>query len=113
VNLFFGQVDAALVTDFSYQTASSLNHQIPDALRIIRISQPLIHMLVSVRKDFPPQIVNKLIPFTKALDKHPRLQYLKKTFLFEGITKVTADDVFDIDRLNKEYLALKKVRVAQ
>jgi ABC-type phosphate/phosphonate transport system substrate-binding protein len=113
VNLFFGQVDAALVTDFSYRVASELNHQIPDTLKIIRTSQPLIHMLISVRKDFPPQIVNKLIPFSQVFNKYPRLQYLRKTFFFEGAAKVTNKDLFDIVKLNREYIALKKGNGAQ
>jgi ABC-type phosphate/phosphonate transport system substrate-binding protein len=113
VNLFFGQVDAALVTDFSYQVACELNRQIPDALQIIRTSEPLIHMLVSVRKDFPPQIVESLLPFTKIFDNSPRLRYLQKTFLFEGVSKITAEDISDIQSLNREYVALKKQSLLQ
>lgn len=113
VNLFFGHVDAALVTDFSYQVASELNRQIPDTLHIILSSQPLIHMLVSVRKEFPPHLVDQFIPFTQVFDTNPRLQYLRKTFLFEGVTKVTTEDISDIDKLNREYNALKKERVAR
>jgi ABC-type phosphate/phosphonate transport system substrate-binding protein len=113
VNLFFGQVDAALVTDFSYQVASELNQQIPNTLQIIRTSKPLTHMLLSVHKGFPPQIVEKLLPFTKVFENNPRLQYLQKTFLFEGITKITAEDISDIQKLNSEYLALKKESLLQ
>ena len=39
VNLFFGQVDAALVTDFSFEVASELNRQIPQSL-LTSLSSP-------------------------------------------------------------------------
>lgn len=113
VNLFFGQVDAALVTDFSYQVASKLNPQIPEALHVISTSEPLLHMLVSVRKGFPPQIIERFLPFAQTFYSHPNLQYMKKSFLFKGVKRVNAEDVFDIAKLNREYLQLKNMRLAK
>jgi ABC-type phosphate/phosphonate transport system substrate-binding protein len=107
-NLFFSRVDAALVTDFSYEVASELNRQIPNKLQIIRTSQPLVHMLVSVRKGFSPQLAKIIVPFTEAIDQHPRIQFLKKTFRFEGIKKIGAEDVIEVEKLNREYWQLKR-----
>jgi ABC-type phosphate/phosphonate transport system substrate-binding protein len=113
INLFFGNVDAALVTDFSYEVASELNRQIPMALQIIRTSLPLVHMVVSVREGFPLQLIEKLIPFTDAFNEHPRMQFLKKTFRFEGVQKIRAEDMIEIDKLNREYSQLKRERLLQ
>ncbi|PUB72741.1 MAG: hypothetical protein DBP03_15785 [gamma proteobacterium symbiont of Ctena orbiculata] len=107
INLFFGQVDAALVTDFSYEVATELNRQIPKSLQIIRTSQPLIHMVIGIRKDFPPHLVERYLPFAESLNKFPRLRYLKKNFRFAGVKKITTDDLFTLVDLNKEYARLK------
>ncbi|MES9945627.1 MAG: PhnD/SsuA/transferrin family substrate-binding protein [Candidatus Thiodiazotropha sp.] len=113
INLFFGQVDAALVTDFSYQVASELNRQIPQSLQEIRSSQPLIHMVIAVRKDFPPNIVEKFLPFAETLNEFPRLRYLKKNFRFAGVKKITTDDLLNLNNLNKEFSQLKNKVISQ
>ncbi|MET0072200.1 MAG: PhnD/SsuA/transferrin family substrate-binding protein [Candidatus Thiodiazotropha sp.] len=113
INLFFGQVDAALVTDFSYEVASELNRQIPKTLQIIRTSQPLIHMVIAIRKEFPPHLVEKYLPFAELLNKFPRLRYLKKNFRFEGVKKITSDDLLTLKKLNTEYAQLKNKFMSQ
>ncbi|MEW8252652.1 MAG: PhnD/SsuA/transferrin family substrate-binding protein [Candidatus Thiodiazotropha sp.] len=113
INLFFGQVDAALVTDFSYEVESELNRQIPKSLQIIRTSQPLIHMVIGIRKGFPPHLVEKYLPFAESLKKFPRLRYLKKTFRFAGVKKITNDDLLTLVNLNKEYAQLKNEVASQ
>ena len=113
INLFFGQVDAALVTDFSFEVASELNRQIPQSLQIILSSPPLIHMVIGMRKGFPPHLVEKYLPFAETLNKFPRLRYLKKNFRFEGVKKISHDDFGTLDRLNKEYAELKNKVISQ
>ncbi|MES9971565.1 MAG: PhnD/SsuA/transferrin family substrate-binding protein [Candidatus Thiodiazotropha sp.] len=107
INLFFGQVDAALVTDFSYEVASELNRQIPQTLQAILTSKPLVHMLISVRKGLPSEVIEKVLPFADVLHQLPRLKYLQKTFRFEGVIRINNDDLHDIDILNSEYSQLK------
>jgi ABC-type phosphate/phosphonate transport system substrate-binding protein len=113
INLFFGQVDAALVTDFSYEVASELNRQIPQTLQKLRTSQPFVHMLISVRKDLSPQLVEKALPFIDAINESPRLKYLRKTFRFEGVKKISSEDLQDIHLLNTEYARLKNKGLRQ
>jgi ABC-type phosphate/phosphonate transport system substrate-binding protein len=110
VNLFFGQVDAALVTNSSYLQASKLNNQISDALQVILISQPLTKLLASIHKDFPPQIIENLIPYSHVLNESPRLRQLKDSILFGGVTKLKTEDMIAINKLNMEYLELKNRR---
>jgi ABC-type phosphate/phosphonate transport system substrate-binding protein len=111
INLFFSQVDAVLVTDFSFDVASELNRQIPQALQIISTSPPLIHMLVSVRKGFPREKFEKLLPFADQLNSLPRLQYMRKTLRIEGVKKVYTEDFLELVKLNTEYLQLTDMRV--
>ncbi|MES9990981.1 MAG: PhnD/SsuA/transferrin family substrate-binding protein [Candidatus Thiodiazotropha sp.] len=108
INLFFGKVDAALVTEFTYDIASELNRQIPQTLQTITKSQPLIHLVVSLRKDFPAHLVDKFLPFADMLNEYPRMHFLKRNFRFEGIRKVTADDIRAMSKLNNVYVQLKR-----
>ncbi|PVV05652.1 MAG: hypothetical protein B6D77_18675 [gamma proteobacterium symbiont of Ctena orbiculata] len=113
VNLFFGQVDAALVTDFSFEVASELNRQIPQSLLTSLSSPPLIHMVIGMRKGFSPHLVEKYLPFAETLNDFPRLRYLKKNFRFAGVKKITNDDFRTLGRLNKEYAKLKNKVTSQ
>ncbi|MEW8505428.1 MAG: PhnD/SsuA/transferrin family substrate-binding protein [Candidatus Thiodiazotropha sp.] len=113
INLFFGQVDAALVTDFSYEVASELNRQIPQALQIIHTSAPLIHMLISIHKDFSPQLADKFLPFIDTINDSPRLQHLRKTFRLAGVKKIEPGDLHDLELLNQEYSTLMKKSSSQ
>ncbi|MEW8034160.1 MAG: PhnD/SsuA/transferrin family substrate-binding protein [Candidatus Thiodiazotropha endolucinida] len=110
IKLFFNQVDAALVTDFSYEVASELNLQIPQSLEIIETSPPFIHMVISVRKDFPRHRVEKIFPYLENLEEIPRLQHLRKSFRFQGLHRISTDEVYDVRQLSGKYVRLRSER---
>ncbi|MCU7853700.1 MAG: phosphate/phosphite/phosphonate ABC transporter substrate-binding protein [Candidatus Thiodiazotropha sp. (ex Monitilora ramsayi)] len=110
VSLFFGQVDAALVTEFSFEVASELNPQIATSLKILSKSEPLVHMVISVHNDFPQDRVDNIYPRLGGIEELPRLDFLRKTFRFEGIHQINNEDLSNVRALSNEYRQLMSRR---
>ncbi|MBV2120325.1 MAG: phosphate/phosphite/phosphonate ABC transporter substrate-binding protein [Candidatus Thiodiazotropha sp. (ex Ctena orbiculata)] len=72
VNLFFGKVDAALITDDAFSVASELNPQLEKQLIVIDVSEPLAHQVVAVRRDFPLDRIKKSNPIFSMFMNLPR-----------------------------------------
>ncbi|MCU7841143.1 MAG: PhnD/SsuA/transferrin family substrate-binding protein [Candidatus Thiodiazotropha sp. (ex Troendleina suluensis)] len=106
VNLFFGQVDAALVTEFSFDVAGELNQQIFRDLVVLTSSDPLVHMVISVHKDFPLHRVDNIFKRLEGIEKTPRLMYLTKTFHFQGVHQIQNDDICEVRQLKDEFRRL-------
>ena len=113
VNLFFGKVDAALITDFSYNVAKELNSQIDKRLSVIEISEPLIYHIVSVRRDFPQYRIDRIEPYILNLQDSPRVAEILKTLKVTALHKVNDNTLTEVRKLNDEYHKLLKTVTAQ
>ncbi|MCU7812492.1 MAG: phosphate/phosphite/phosphonate ABC transporter substrate-binding protein [Candidatus Thiodiazotropha sp. (ex Notomyrtea botanica)] len=106
INLFFGKVDAALITDFSFKVASELNPQIEKELSVIERSGPFVYQIVALRHDFPQSRVNKIEPHVLNINKSPRLVELFKTFRMNSLQKADSETLKEVRSLNQKYLEL-------
>ncbi|MCG7929494.1 MAG: phosphate/phosphite/phosphonate ABC transporter substrate-binding protein [Candidatus Thiodiazotropha weberae] len=103
VNLFFGKVDAALVTDFSYEVACELNPQMRKQLTIIQVSEPLIHQVVAVRDDFSQSKLDKIEPYFLNTQRSPNLAQSMSLFRISAIKKLTGNYLTEVRKLRHEF----------
>ncbi|MES9834370.1 MAG: PhnD/SsuA/transferrin family substrate-binding protein [Candidatus Thiodiazotropha sp. DIVDIV] len=103
VNLFFGKVDAALVTDFSYEVACELNPQMRKQLTIIQVSEPLIHQVVAVRDDFSQSKLDKIEPYFLNTQRSPNLAQSMSLFHISAIKKLTGNYLTEVRKLRHEF----------
>ncbi|MCG8039590.1 MAG: phosphate/phosphite/phosphonate ABC transporter substrate-binding protein, partial [Candidatus Thiodiazotropha taylori] len=113
IDLFFGKVDAALVTDFSYEVACELNPQMRKQLNIIQISEPLIHQVVAVRGDFSQAKLDKIEPFFLNNQRSPSLRQSMNLFRISAIRKLDSSSLAEVRNLSHEFqdLTRRKNRV--
>ena len=107
VSLFFGQVDAALIPDFSYELAKELNPQIEHAFTIIGKSMPLVYHTVSMSRNFPRERIAKFEPFILNIANTPRLRELSNTFRVNRIIKANDEAFKETRELSQDYIHLK------
>ncbi|MBW9271342.1 MAG: phosphate/phosphite/phosphonate ABC transporter substrate-binding protein [Candidatus Thiodiazotropha sp. (ex. Lucinisca nassula)] len=103
INLFFGKVDAALVTDFSYEVACELNPQMRKQLSIIQVSEPLLHQVVAVRNDFSKTKLEKIEPFFLNTQHSPNLVHSMNLFRISAITKLSNSSLTEVRQLRHEF----------
>ena len=106
VNLFFGKVDAALITDYAFGVASELNPQLSKQLIVIDVSEPLAHQVVSVRHDFPPDRIKKIEPYILNVHESPKMSQVLKTFRLTAVRKITNNTLAEVRELSDEYRSL-------
>ena len=103
VNLFFGKVDAALVTDFSFEVACELNPQMRKQLNIIQVSEPLIHQVVAVRDDFSRAKLDRIEPYFLNTQRSPNLVQSMNLFRITAIKKLTSSSLTEVRKLRHEF----------
>ncbi|MES9861078.1 MAG: PhnD/SsuA/transferrin family substrate-binding protein [Candidatus Thiodiazotropha sp. LLP2] len=108
VNLFFGKVDAALVTDFSYEVACELNPQMRKQLSIVQVSEPLIHQVVAVREDFSESKLDKIEPYFLNAQRSPNLAQSMNLFRITAIKKLTGNYLTEVRKLRQEFNDLNR-----
>ncbi|MCG7915946.1 MAG: phosphate/phosphite/phosphonate ABC transporter substrate-binding protein [Candidatus Thiodiazotropha weberae] len=108
VNLFFGKVDAALVTDFSYEVACELNPQMRKQLSIIQVSEPLIHQVVAVRDDFSQSKLDKIEPYFLNTQRSPNLAQSMSLFRISAIKKLNGNYLTEVRKLLQEFNDLNR-----
>ncbi|MCG8015928.1 MAG: phosphate/phosphite/phosphonate ABC transporter substrate-binding protein [Candidatus Thiodiazotropha sp. 'RUGA'] len=108
INLFFDKVDAALVTDFSYEVACELNPQMRKQLNIIEVSEPLIHQVVAVRDDFSKAKLEKIEPFFLNTQRSPGLVQSMNLFRISAITKLSNNSLTEVRKLRHEFQDLTR-----
>ncbi|MBV2120323.1 MAG: phosphate/phosphite/phosphonate ABC transporter substrate-binding protein [Candidatus Thiodiazotropha sp. (ex Ctena orbiculata)] len=111
IDLFFGKVDAALVTDFSYEVACELNPQMRKQLNIIQVSEPLIHQVVAVRGDFSQAKLDKIEPFFLNTQRSPGLIQSMSLFRISAIRKLDASSLNEVRSLNLEFQELTRRKI--
>lgn len=108
IDLFFGKVDAALVTDFSYEVACELNPQMRKQLNIIQVSEPLIHQVVAVREDFSQDKLEKIEPFFLNTQRSANLAQSMVLFRISAITKLSSNSLTEVRNLRHEFHDLSR-----
>ncbi|MCG7869476.1 MAG: phosphate/phosphite/phosphonate ABC transporter substrate-binding protein, partial [Candidatus Thiodiazotropha taylori] len=106
VNLFFGKVDAALVTDDAFNVASELNPQLQKRLIVIDVSEPFAHQIVAVRRDFPLDRIRKIEPYILNAHEFPRMSEVLKTFRLTAVRKINKKTLDEVRKLSDEYRSL-------
>ncbi|MCG8003310.1 MAG: phosphate/phosphite/phosphonate ABC transporter substrate-binding protein [Candidatus Thiodiazotropha lotti] len=106
VNLFFGKVDATLITDYAFNVASELNPQLTKQLIVIDVSEPLAHQVVSVRHDFPPERIKNIEPYILNVHESPKMSQVLKTFRLTAVRKIKSNTLAEVRELSDEHRSL-------
>ncbi|MEW8026411.1 MAG: PhnD/SsuA/transferrin family substrate-binding protein [Candidatus Thiodiazotropha sp.] len=103
IDLFFNKADVALVTDFSFRTASELNTQISHQLEILITSQPIVPMVIGINKFVPQEFTDKVSEMAARLDDFPKTIHLLSLFKGKGISKISDQELHSARVLKAEY----------
>ncbi len=108
VDLFFGKADAALVPEFSFELARELNPQISSSIAALATSEPMVNMVVGMRRDFPQQRLDKIEPLLLDISYSARLKRLLKTLRITGFYHLDEDTLEEVKALNNSYRTLTR-----
>ncbi|MBT3015566.1 MAG: PhnD/SsuA/transferrin family substrate-binding protein [Candidatus Thiodiazotropha endolucinida] len=103
IDLFFNKADAALVTDYSFDTASELNTQIANHLEVLVASEPIVPMVIGINKFVPSEFTEKVDEMAARLHELPKTLHLLSLFKGKGIVKISNQDLRSARVLKEEY----------
>lgn len=106
VNLFFGQADAALVPEFSYELACELNPQLRSSISVFFSSSPMVYEVIGLRYDFPQERIDRIEPHIFGIELSKRIERLFKTFRVNRLYRLNEETLKEVIELNKTYYAL-------
>lgn len=103
IDLYFGKIDAALVPQFSLETALELNPQIKDKVEILAVSKPMIYQAVGVRHDFPQSRIDNFEPSIITENPGKRLKQVFNTFRIVRLHRITDNALSEVKDLVKHH----------
>ncbi len=106
VNLYFGNVDVALVPKHNYDLALELNPQLGEKLQILTQSQPMIYQAFGMRYNFPQDRLERIDSRVLKPSPAQRMEKLFKTFRIKSIDKITNESLKEVIELDATYNAL-------
>jgi phosphonate transport system substrate-binding protein len=83
--VFFGQVDACVVTKRGFDTMVELNPQVGEKLRVLAISPPLIPSVAFFHPDYDPEMRRKIEEEIQVLDLSPAGRQVMNHFQCDAI----------------------------
>ena len=106
--VFFGQVDACIITDTTLNTMIELNPQVQKGLNTVASSPDLVDAVMIVRKTYREDFKEKALKVTKDLNKTTRGKQILTLFKVDGFTQATESSLESIRGLVAEHDRLKK-----
>lgn len=111
INLFFKKVDAALVTDVSYNLAVELNPQLSQEIEIFSSSSPMIPLVIGINRSVPSEFIQKVGQMVDNLDNYPRTLHLLSLFKANRIVRINRQHLEPIRALKAEHEKLLSKRL--
>ncbi len=105
--VFFGQADAGIVTDFSFDTIAELNPQIRNRLKIIAASPPVVHAVSILRKDIDDETKKTVMDLISRLDESAEGQQVLTLFKIDRMVPIYESDLSSMVELYSRYARLK------
>ncbi|HMK44941.1 MAG TPA: PhnD/SsuA/transferrin family substrate-binding protein [Dissulfurispiraceae bacterium] len=110
LSVFFGQNDASLVMEDTFNTMAELNPQIRQKLRVSAASNELVTSLNLFRKDWPESKKRRVMDIAEGLKDNPRGRQILMLFKCDGVTRVKEEDLASMNDLVATYNRLKAGR---
>jgi ABC-type phosphate/phosphonate transport system substrate-binding protein len=108
IDLFFGKIDSALVTDISLRTAAELNKQISTELEILLASKEIIPQIIAFNKNTPTKVLQQYDRIIVNAHENPHIKYLLSLFRAKRIVRLNKNQIQESRRLIAKYQAMKK-----
>lgn len=106
--VFFGQVDACIVTDVNYETMTELNPQMGRKLKALASSAELVEIVGFFRKDFPlPHKERAIQGIIKGVKASKRASQMKLLLNTEGMNTIADNQLDNVRMLLADYNRLK------
>lgn len=93
LSVFFGKVDACLVTRGGYETMVELNPQIGKRLKPLQTSPDFIPALLAIRKGFDEHLTNEIVAGLHALDTSVRGKQILTVFRADKLVEGSIKDL--------------------
>ena len=102
LSVFFGQSDACVINERTYETAAELNPQIKRKLRIINISPEFVLGLGVIRNDLDADLREKFKQTLLSLGDTPRGKQIIALFKCDGFVPIRPADLESVQKLIQE-----------
>ncbi len=108
--VFFGKVDACIVTRHTINTMIEANPQLSSRLRILRCSEPLVPALICTRRSYNPLLRNELTGAMRRMHTHAEGRDLLRLLAADRIVAGTPEALESSRALLRAYARLKEER---
>lgn len=108
LSVFFGQADACVVADFSFNIITELNPQIGKSLKAIASSPEYVHLVACFRKASNENLKKLTLDAVFNFQNSNEGRQVLTLFKIEGLVPALASDITTIKSLMDEYEQLKK-----
>jgi len=107
VDLFFNKVDAALVTEYQFNIATSLNPQLKKGIKILKASEPYLMLLVALAKDTPSELIQPIQTSFLETANNAKGRAVLRLMKIERLGKVEVGMLDNVRELMHQYKTLK------
>jgi len=108
LKLFFGKIDAAIVTNKSFELAKQLNPQIGEKLEVLENTNLQATNFGFFRKSFDKNVKKRMTQIVKTIHKTPRGRELLSLYKTEKLSDSNLSDLKAIEELYNQALKIKK-----
>ncbi|MBF0452885.1 MAG: PhnD/SsuA/transferrin family substrate-binding protein [Candidatus Magnetomorum sp.] len=106
--VFFGDADACIVLQSTYDLLCELNPQVKQAVNIISISQPFVRFITFYRQNFEEHIKILFKNAVLSMFDHEEGKQMMMLFKVDGIQEIIDEHLESVANLIKEYETLKQ-----
>ena len=105
--VFFGQADACITTDISFNTVAALNPQVQERMKVIASSEELLTSVTFFRKGFERKLKERVVREAVSMkESHEGRQFMLLAMI-DGVAQLKETDLGTLKELLAEYTGMK------